>query len=85
MCLIRAVYHHAENSRTTVSAAYAVVECRSRGDGGSSHSSVPGDAHTREFHVLEMDFFDEQNIVIVFEPCGNEGLDTITSLKRRMH
>jgi hypothetical protein len=41
-----------------------VIECQlQREDGG-----------TQTLHVLDMDFFDEQNVVIVFEPCRNEGL-----------
>lgn len=67
VCLIRVTYGYTGNSRTNVSIACTVADCRIQWD--TSLDEEEGE----DLRLLDADFFDEQSVVIVFERCGKEG------------
>ncbi|KAI5124653.1 hypothetical protein M0805_004261 [Coniferiporia weirii] len=77
LCLVRASYQHAENSRTASSVGVAVLECKTRGEGGDAMDIVPETSEGDDFHIFDMNFFDEKNLVVVYQSYAREGLETI--------
>ena len=71
MCIIRASGRPAKHFRQEHTVAFALLECSSR-SGTSGLENV-------DFHIMDMDFFDEQNVIIVYQSYAEEGGDFFLS------
>ncbi|KAH8120371.1 anaphase-promoting complex, cyclosome, subunit 4-domain-containing protein [Phellopilus nigrolimitatus] len=74
ICMIRASHQHEGGSRTASIVAVAILECRSASE---DEDAVPEDDEGDKFHIFDMDFFDEESLVIVYESYAKEGAGTI--------
>jgi len=79
LCMIRASYHHEGDTRTPPKIAVALLECKTATGSGFGDTGVPesDDGSVDAFHIFDMDFFDEENLVIVYRSYAREGPDVI--------
>ncbi|EJD03914.1 uncharacterized protein FOMMEDRAFT_167218 [Fomitiporia mediterranea MF3/22] len=69
LCIIRASYEHVGSSRTVSGVAAAILDCRSAEDSPDDDTGIEGLC----FHIFDMDFFDEESLVIVYQSYAEEG------------
>lgn len=66
VCLIRTMNQHEGGSNVSANVAVAILECKTRRENGDAWSGVPEDGDMADFYISDMDFFDEQSLVIVY-------------------
>lgn len=73
--MIRASYHHEGDTRTPPKIAVALLECKTATGSELGDTDVPesDDGSVDAFHIFDMDFFDEENLVIVYRSYAKEG------------
>lgn len=74
--MIRASYHHHEgDTRSPPNLAVAILECKTAlgSAAGNASTGVPESEDGSVFHILDMDFFDENSLVIVYRSYAREG------------
>ena len=53
--------------------AFAILECKVRLETETEEDGVPEAVQEEDFHILDMDFFDDERLVIVYQKNGKEG------------
>ena len=67
--MFQQVHRLTTTPKTEARVAIALLDCKS----GSGAEDKPGDLDSRNFHIFDMDFFDEQSLVIVYQSYAEEG------------
>ncbi|KAL5495217.1 hypothetical protein ACEPAI_680 [Sanghuangporus weigelae] len=76
LCIIRASQWHDNSSNHRHSVAFAILECKSR----SGRCDGEDELEDEDFHIFDMDFFDEQSLVIVYQSYAEEGVERIGTI-----
>ena len=50
--------------------AFAILECKVRLETETEEDGVPEAVQEEDFHILDMDFFDDESLVIVYQKNG---------------
>lgn len=71
--MIRSTYRHEGAGNIQCKVSIALLECGIRSEEGQAWLNVPDEELLDEFSVLDLDFFDEQHLVMVYRTPPIEG------------